>query len=289
MDIVIPVGPDCEPELRFCLRSIAAHLPHESLWLVGDIPVWAKGAKAIPLDAPGGKHARTKANLRAACEHPDISDPFLLFNDDFFVMAPVEEVPVLHAGYLANAYAKVHANVGRSEYARAMHQTGILLQELGVIDALSYDLHAPMPIDKALMLRVLELCVDNPRLLERTLYGNLAGLGGTQVGDMKVYTREYQSADGIAAPFVSTSDRAFGLFPIGRAIRAAFPDESAYERPPAAAPNSGGGRSRKPSKASAQKKFEAGPISGYGAARDWLLATPVAEPEAVEVVGDDLG
>lgn len=245
LDVVVPVGPDCESELRYALRSIAAHLPHRAVWLVGDVPAWAKGARQLPVDAKGTKWERTKANLRAACEHPGVSDRFVLFNDDFYVMQPVSEVPVMHAGYLADWVTGMRARIGKTGYVHALHLTRVLLESLGIEDPLSYDLHTPLVVDKAGMLAALDLTVDNPRLCERTIYGNLAGLGGVQVPDVKAYTRTDGLAEGIAAPFLSTSDRAFGLFPIGRLIRDAFPDECAYERPPAPAPNPRGGRSRK--------------------------------------------
>jgi hypothetical protein len=240
MDVVIPVGPDCGPELRYCLRSIAAHLPHERVWLIGDIPAWVHRVERAVVPQARSKYANTQENLRTACEHPDISDPFALFNDDFFVMKPITEIPTLHAGYLTDHYSQVHSRVGKTQYARAMLQARTILELRGIVDPLSYALHVPMVVDKAGFLAAIALAADSPKLSKRTLYGNLAGIGGDPARDVKVSTRNGPIPDG---PFLSTSDRAFGLYPVGRMIRSTFPDECAYERP-APTPVPRGGRSR---------------------------------------------
>lgn len=288
MDVVIPVGPDCASELRYCLRSIAAHMPTtERVWLVGTPPSWAEGTTRIDVPQDAHKVANSRRNLRTACEHPDVPEEFLLFNDDFFVMTRVDDVPVLHAGPLGAHYARVHARVGRSAFARMLHSTADLLHTRMPQDAdvLSYALHLPMPVNKAGMLEAIA-AVDGLKwpVSLRTVYGNLAGIGGTRAIDVKVATRDHPPVKG---PFLSVSDRAWALYPVGRVIRAAFSEPCAFERPSSPGPVSRRGRVRKtapvPSKTPEQPAPDPAPLmAGSGTA-----AGEVTEDGGSDGGGDD--
>src|SRR5690606_39482205 len=84
-------------------------------------------------------------NVLAARTHPDISDPFLLFNDDFFVLQPIEEVPILHNGPVGGA---PRSSVGMSTYQQGRIDTRRLLQQWGYQRPLSYELHIPLEVHK---------------------------------------------------------------------------------------------------------------------------------------------
>ncbi|WP_406425861.1 hypothetical protein [Streptomyces sp. NBC_01589] len=156
-DIVVPVREGAVNEqLRYALRSWAAHLPHGRVWLVGHRPQWAAGVGHIPTRQAGTKYQNTTVAVRAACEHPDVSERFLLCNDDFFAMHPVEEMPVFHRGPVRRVEAYYAARAS-GKYLRGMRETRELLESLGHPEPLSYELHVPLPVDRAGMLNVLEL------------------------------------------------------------------------------------------------------------------------------------
>ncbi|MDX3229577.1 hypothetical protein [Streptomyces sp. ME19-01-6] len=72
---------------------------------------------------------------------------------------------------------------------RGLRETRDVLIELGHPDPLSYELHVPMPVQKSGMLAALEIARHLDVVHKRTLYGNLAGLGGDQTGDVKILHR----------------------------------------------------------------------------------------------------
>jgi hypothetical protein len=222
-DIVYIVRPgDRNHELRYSVRSLV-NLPHGRVWIVGYKPTWLEGAEVIEVRSQGHvKHSNAKANLRAACEHPEVSEAFYYFNDDFFVMQSMETLPVFHRGTVTEVIA---GYASRSAYIQYMEQTRDLLIERGIAEPLSYELHAPMLVSKHGMIEALALCSD-PQHQERTIFGNLQHIGGERVDDYKVYGRDGNWQEW---PFISTEDSVFRAYPVGHYIREQFPDPSPYE------------------------------------------------------------
>ncbi|MFE4796236.1 hypothetical protein ACFRFL_14235 [Streptomyces sp. NPDC056708] len=227
-DIVVPVREGAVNEqLRYALRSWAAHLPHRWVWVVGYRPSWLDGVRHIPTRQTGTKYQNTTVAVRAACEHPDVSGTFLLANDDMFVMQPVTEMPVLHRGPVRTVEA-YYATRGSGAYLRGLRETRDLLVSLGHEDPLSYELHLPMNLEKAKMLETLDVGRHLDVVHKRTLYGNLAGLGGDEIRDVKILHRAPRgySADDV---FLSTMPDSFAAGHVGQHIRRAFPEPSRYE------------------------------------------------------------
>ncbi|MFD4314986.1 hypothetical protein [Streptomyces sp. NPDC058548] len=228
MDIVVPVREGAVNEqLRYALRSWAAHLPHGRVWVVGHRPAWADGVQHIPTRQTGTKYQNTTLAVRAACEHPDVSDRFLLANDDMFVMKPLAEMPVLHRGPVRQVETYYEARASGA-YLRGMRETRALLAELGHPDPLSYELHVPMPVDKAGMLRALDIGRHLDVVHKRSLYGNLAELGGREIRDVKVLHRAprgYSAQD----VFLSTMPDSFTAGHVGAHIRRTFAERGPYE------------------------------------------------------------
>lgn len=228
MDVVYVVRPgDDNEELRYSLRSIAAHLPHGRVWIAGHRPAWVSDQVGyIEVSQHSSRFRNSTANLRAACEHPDVSEEFVYFNDDFFVIEDVTDVPVLHRGPLADVIAGTRSSL----YRRGAQATQLMMQRRGLAEdepLLSYEVHAPMVVAKQLMLQALDAGAGLPVLHKRTLYGNLHHIGGQQVVDVKVNALDEGLPDG---PFVSTSDASFEAGQVGDTIRALFPEPCRYEQ-----------------------------------------------------------
>lgn len=101
MDVVYYVRPgERNEELRYSLRSLQ-NMPHERVWLVGHKPAWVTGVEHIPNRSNGSspQHNAT-SHLLAACDAVP-AERFVVFNDDFYVMEPIEHIPALHAGPLS--------------------------------------------------------------------------------------------------------------------------------------------------------------------------------------------
>ncbi|MFD6936267.1 hypothetical protein ACFWAP_08960 [Streptomyces goshikiensis] len=225
LDIVVPVREGAANEqLRFALRSWAAHLPHGRVWVVGHRPAWAVGVQHIPTRQRGTKYENTTLAVRTACEHAAVSSRFLLANDDMFVMKPLVEMPVLHRGPVRN----VETYYAAGDYLRGMRETRDLLADLGHPDPLSYELHVPMPLDKAGMLDALDVARHLDVVHKRTLYGNLTQLGGAEIRDVKIMRRSpggYTEDD----VFLSTMPDSFAAGHVGAYIRRTFAEPGPYE------------------------------------------------------------
>jgi hypothetical protein len=231
-DIVIPVRPgDDNEELRYTLRGIAAHVPHRTVWVVGHCPPWVSlQVQHIPVAQRGTRWENSRANRMAACEHPNVAENFLLFNDDFFVLEPVERIPLHHRGTVRQV-AGEHLREGRrTEYLAGMRATARFLRECGVDEPLSYELHVPMPCTKRGLATALRVAEDSGIAVPhvRTLYGNLAAPDrpGTFLADVKVADPNQRPPDD--ALFVSSKDRSFAGA-LGRWVHERLPDPCRYE------------------------------------------------------------
>lgn len=225
MDVVIPVRPGDNQELRFVLRSIAANLPHDRVWIIGHQPPWVTQTHHVDTLQNGSKYANTTLAMREACKHPDISDPFIWTNDDIYAMQPVDGPPGWHRGTIRSV-ARTYRTAGiNSPYVQGMIQTNQLLREHGHPNSLSYELHVPLTIHKRPMLQALDLGQSIPVLHKRSVYGNIANLGGTQHTDVKVYETTQPLPHG---PWLSSADNTFRLG-LKAIIAATFPQPSRHE------------------------------------------------------------
>ena len=227
-DIVYVCRPgDDNEELRYSLRSLS-NLPHGKVWIAGYCPVWvSQEVERIPVPAMAHKQDHALAGLIAAMDHPEVSDPFVMFNDDFYVMHPMEKIPVLHEGPLEEVIA---AHKEGHSYRIAMEKTAEAIKELGLIHSpYGYELHTPMTFEKLGLSLVLSLGQKIKGFQYRTAYGNHLEIGGTQCSDVKVY-RQSKGNDYKNWSLLSTSDRTFKYHPVGRYIRDSFKEPSIYER-----------------------------------------------------------
>ena len=229
MDVVYICRQGPNEELRYSLRSLV-NIEHDRVWVFGGAPAWFTG-KHIPVPQSGVKQANAKMNLLAACLHPRVSDPFLLMNDDFYIIAPTE--PALYdRGPAARVIAEYERMYPRGSYAEYLKLTDDLLRADGHTERLSYELHVPMPVGKALMRDVVMRILADGRvaLNHRSMYGALVGMPSTTMRDPKVYGPGDLPPEGA---YLSSSDATFPLvLPL---LEELFPDPSPYEAPDMAA------------------------------------------------------
>lgn len=236
LDIVYITSPnEVNEELRYSLRSLA-NLPHRRVWLVGYKPRWVTEVGYLPQYQRGSKHENTWGNWLAAARHDEISDRFILFNDDFYVTKPTG-VPTLHRGQVDEVAAYYRQWRAMFYYQRAVH-TAALMRRAGLEDGLqplvSYELHVPMVINRVDLLAAaawLGTAKQRPgTIAKRTFYGNWASAGGTFANDVKVHAADHGLPDG-RLPFLSTSPQSWrGL--AGGWLRRTFTEPSPYEVAP---------------------------------------------------------
>jgi hypothetical protein len=216
-------------ELRFSLRSLR-HLPHGRVWIAGHAPSWISDeVGVIPREQnERDKHTRAKWNLLAGLEAPGLSPSVYLFNDDFYVMAPVLDVPIVHLGLISQVLATRYQGVN-SRYVMGMRSTRRRLIALGLGEPLCYETHTPMLVVRARLAALMREPWYAPLIQERSMYGNLEALGGREVADTKVYGAPVPDPLwNERMPFLSSSDSTFRL--VAPALGRIFRDRSPYER-----------------------------------------------------------
>jgi hypothetical protein len=236
VDLVYPVRPG-EPNewLRYSLRSAAANLPHDRVWVVGFKPKWLTGVEYLATNQARSKWENSTANMMTACLTDDVSPSFVYMNDDFYVLRPVEGVERLNRGTITAVLAHYRNRNARGSYVRGMEQTRALLRSLGYDEPVSYELHAPMVIERARMVEALHVAFDHAAdfpmqaIHKRSVYGNLVGYGGRTIEDVKINMRVGRARLNASVPYASSSRQSWGGT-FGRQIRALFPDPSPYER-----------------------------------------------------------
>lgn len=211
-DIVIPLrGGAWNDELRYCLRSIEANVPHDRIVIVGGKPSWLRPGESLihlPRVQVASKWQNSIGNVTHAIlslqdtELP-LSSPFLLFNDDFYCLKPIERMPVYTQGPLLKVIEHYQRNRHTGAYWRGMRATYALLKDLGFERPLSYGLHLPLPIYAPVYLEARQKGKGIEALHMRTLYGNLAGLGGEERADVKTH---HKPIDQWPKDFLSSND-----------------------------------------------------------------------------------
>ena len=220
MDLVYICRDGDNEELRYSIRSAVANLPHDNIWVVGGKPDWYTG-NFIRTKQNGLKFDNARNNLNVACRRHEISSDFILMNDDFFIMKPVESIQPYHRGLLQDHIDLVKTSPAYRE---------MLVDTLSVVSHIqdgpiySYEVHAPMVMNKKRLFNVLRLPA-----LWRSAYGNIHSVGGTQHDDVKVFSGTGLSDMKSDLPFLSSNDETFNEF--SNLLEEMFPNPSKYEHP----------------------------------------------------------
>lgn len=231
MDIVYSLSSNYTgEELKYSLRSLV-NIPHDKVYFVGGCPSWAKNIVHIPTEQTGTKWQNVPRNLIAVCEDIRVSDDFIYFNDDFFVLQKVKN-PKKELNLYKSTITSVLDRLGKkhpipTNYMAGMAQTQALLRDLGKAEPLCYELHVPFVFNKDNYLRMFDIDeVFNIDVLHyRSLYGNLYLTGGKDMPDVKVGSRSVFS--GPTGHFLSCSNASFPL--VKPFLERTFPDKCAYE------------------------------------------------------------
>jgi hypothetical protein len=216
-------------ELRYSIRSVEKHLPPGRIWVVGGKPNWYTG-NHIPVKQDDAKYDNAIENLRAACESKKIGSSFVLMNDDFFAIKPLQEIPTYVGGFIVEKVALYSAIAPRSTYTKRLLRTSIKLGKVGMDFPRDYELHVPMLMNKSRLLSVINAYPD---CLWRSMYGNIYRVGGIHITDVKYYVRDamkvkshdYKSS---SYPFVSSEDDSFKVLK-RELLNNMFPNPSRYE------------------------------------------------------------
>jgi hypothetical protein len=211
MDFVYICRSGENEELRYSIRSVVSSFTEARIWVVGGKPDWYLG-NYIEVAQDRHKYANAFNNIIAICDSKEISESFVLMNDDFFILKRFDLNDIFHGGPLVNKIKTHIKNMPDSRYGRKLIETRDMLKSNNLYDSLDYELHVPMVLEKD-KLRV--IVKKYPELLWRSMYGNLYRLGGKEIKDVKVYSDPRRSDKSMVVDkdsvFVSTQDDSFNI------------------------------------------------------------------------------
>lgn len=216
-------------ELRISLRSVTANMPHKRAWIFGGCPKNIVPDIRVRVKQEGKtKWDKVRKMFLTACQNKELTDDFILFNDDFFVMRPTNFIKPLYRCELPKHIQILEANFNNrpSEYSRLLRRAEKELESLGC-STFSYELHTPFIFNKEKMLKMLE---EHPDWrCTRTMYGNLYNIGGEKSSDVKIFSSKTE-LDYKNLRFLSTDDPVINVNnDIWRYIRNQFKQKCEYE------------------------------------------------------------
>lgn len=231
MDVVYICRDGNNEELRYSIRSVVANLPHSKVWVVGGKPDWYIG-NHIPIEQCGVKYINARRNLIAIMDSPEISEEFVLMNDDFFIMKPIDKLLNYASGLLYTKMRKYRMNHPSSYYTKLIIQTYDKIRRTGksVEEVIDYDIHVPIMFEK----EKLKSIFNDQIFLWRSVYGNTYFDKYETMDDVKLYP--YNVKDGLeksireSHTFLSSDDQT-AEYIISRHLSKVFPEPSLYEAP----------------------------------------------------------
>ena len=224
-DIIYILKEELESEeLKYSLRSIERNFPHGKVWFVGGQPKGFKPDVRLKHEQIGNcKWELIRSSMWKAVNAEDLTEEFFLFNDDFFIMEPVNTDKFINFvdGTLSRRIDELHRE-GMNPYCRTLFK---LEQELLTIHepTMNFDVHLPMLLNKEQVKATLYIC-SSPQM--RSAIGNINRLPFVISPDVKVYDLE---SDGRGQTYLSTNEKTFNEGNVGRYIRETFTKKSRFE------------------------------------------------------------
>lgn len=212
-------------ELKYSLRSVEKNFPINRVWFVGGQPEGLEPDIRLSHKQSGNcKWELIRSSMWKAVNDERLTEDFFLFNDDFFVMKPVDTDSFTNFvdGTLEERIDELHSNLGMNAYTRTLFK---LEQELKTMHepTMNYDVHLPMLMNKGQVRSTLYKC-SSPQM--RSAIGNINRLPFVIHNDVKVYDMESVPTD---ETYLSTNDDTFQKGNVGKYIRETFTTKSRFE------------------------------------------------------------
>ena len=212
-------------EFRYSLRSVDKNMPHKRVWVFGGCPLNIVPDVRVKVAQTGRtKWDRVRNMYRMVCENKEITDDFIMFHDDFFVMQPTSHIIPLHRCTL-DGHIEILEPRKPTEYSRLLRKCRATL---GGDNLLSYELHTPFIFNKQKLLDILERYPDLH--CNRTIYGNLYYSEVSKPhSDVKIFSIKPEF-DYKNSQFLSTDDPIVNINnDIWRWLQKQFPKKSEFE------------------------------------------------------------
>ena len=212
-------------ELKYSLRSVEKNFPINRVWFVGGQPEGLEPDIRLKHEQIGNcKWELIRSSMWKAVNDERLSEDFFLFNDDFFVMEPVDTDSFRNFvdGTLGRRIDELHSESGMNAYTRTLFK---LEQELKTMHepTMNFDVHLPMLLNKEQVRSTLYKC-SSPQM--RSAIGNINRLPFVIHPDVKVYDLESVPVN---ETYLSTNDDTFRKGNVGKYIRETFTTKSRFE------------------------------------------------------------
>ena len=191
IDIVYPLGSGSHynnDELKYSLRSVEKYLSGvANVWIVGECAGWIQNVKHIfhPDNPAKSSDYNIMKKICRAIEEPELSENFLFFNDDHFLLHPFEakDFPYFYDKTLER-YLKER---GADTYGKRAKNTLEHLKSKG-LPCKHFDIHYPIIYNKSLFLQHVAQAVDweKKAYVIKSMYTNSLLIEGTEAKDHKV-------------------------------------------------------------------------------------------------------
>lgn len=232
-------------DLKYSLRSVCKFCDFRKIWIIGYKPNWVKDVGYIHTIQKGNKWKNSMLNYEAACKCPDISDNFVLMNDDFFAIRQIvdwEQDTNKCLGTLGEKIKALHIKRDLSRWQKAFKFADDLLSELKCTYRYNYETHLPIIINKANFLQMLSMPAvknfmktDNV-LHKRSVYKNLfqdPALVPHKIVDVKLELQKDLNSIPLTENWVSVYDYVVDntrRYPrLNKVLRTLFSEKCKYE------------------------------------------------------------
>lgn len=223
MDLVYLFKEDSNPEeLKYSIRSVEKNLKFDKLFIIGKKPE-ILNEKAIEIyipDTSKDKYQNVVKKILEILEIDEISDDFILMNDDFFVLKRYETFPYYYNKELKD-WIGTKTSLVRQKLLKDVFKE--------FPDGKYYDVHCPIVYNKGKLIDLIYKYRLESFGLLRTYYGNEYELEAIETQDYKI-TNTKQIKEYEDKPFISTND-VIGVCSSFKAfINSKFPYPSKYEK-----------------------------------------------------------
>ena len=245
MDLVYIVrNGDNNPDLRYSLRSIAKFVQYDRVWIVGYKQKWIKDVEYIKVTQGPDKWQNSVNNIIAACKNEDISDDFVLMNDDFFAIKPVEDLEASCNVALGTLDDKIEKyKKYRSGWFNAFRQAKELLQKMKISEPYyDYESHSPIIINKKEFLEFIsrseiqDFIKSGKVLHKRSIYKNIYKITPKILSeDVKINKDDEVDTRKEVCEWLSVFDNQVNnrYYPkLNKLLKDLFPDMCKYEATP---------------------------------------------------------
>lgn len=232
-------------DLKYSLRSICKFCEFNKVWIVGYKPKWIKDVEYIPTKQSGNKWENSMVNYAAACNCPEISDDFVLMNDDFFAIRQIIDWKVSTNKCLGTIDEKIQMLKSRrmlSRWQSAFTFAKELLQKLECKNQYNYETHLPIIINKANFKEMLDMPVikefmqTDKVLHKRSVYKNLfqdPNIIPNKITDVKIELQKDLDSLALTEDWISVYDYVVDnirRYPkINKLLRSLFADKCRFE------------------------------------------------------------